>query len=417
MGLFSRPKKAANTPYQKSYATTELMPRVGWSPKWQEYSNYKAIREGYKRSTWVYACVRLRAANISSVPWVAKQGDEIDEGGELARLLAKPNPAFDLSDMLRRAVFMLDLTGDAYFTKVRNGAGRVVEVWPLIPDEMTVIPGIDSMVRAYKYRKGSITREVPADDIIHLMYSNPADLYYGLAPLQACARAVDIDEESEKWQKVSLQNMAVPPGVLNLHQDGGQAEYEQAKRWMAEQEGAANARKPLVLAGMTWQNIGQNPVDMDYVNGRRFTREEICSAFSVPPPLVGIYDNATLANIETARQILWREGLIPALCEIRGQLNLQLAAEFGQAIDYDLSTVAAIAEDYTEKLDNAQKMWALGIPLAIINKRLELGLDTDQIHGADIGYLPSGLLPSDFELSEPEPGGREMAKEVYGEDT
>ena len=421
MGLFKRNKPVS----QKSYAAYELMPYVSWIPKWSEFDAQRAVRDGYKRSTWVYACVRLRAANASQVPWIIER--ETPEGWvevedhPLKQLLRRPNPAYDWSEMMRRFVFAMDLTGDAWATKVRGGgagvAGPVREVWPILPERVEIMPGRDAMVGSYRYRNRNITRDIPASDMLHLRYAHPGDLYYGLSPLSAAARAVDIDEEAEKWQKVTLQNMAVPPGALMLEGDVGQEEYEQTKRWVKEQRGSDHAREMWVLANAKYQQMSQTAVDLDFMNGRKMSREEICAAFGVPLPLVGIYDNATLANIETAREIFWREGLIPTLDEIEGQLNLQLASEYpGIRLRYDLSNVESLAENLTEKFSNARTLWAMGVPLDAINQRLELGLDTADMPGADVGYLPGGLLPTNFDAADFEPGGQAAARAVNGDD-
>jgi len=415
MGLFNRPKPMA----QKSFAAYELMPSISWTAKWSEFSAYQGIRQGYKRSTWVYACVSLRSRTISSVPWIVERqtADGFEElpNHPLTELLQRPNATYDWPMMMRIVQYWLDLTGDAWISKVRNGAGRVVELWPLMPDKMEVLPGRDTMIAGYKYHKSSVTRTIPPEDIIHLRYVNPADAYFGLAPLQAAARAVDIDEEAEKWQKLSLQNMAVPPGALIMEGDVTQQQYEQAKRSVKEQSGPEHAREAWVLANAKWQQMGQNAVDLDFIPGRRLIREEICAAFNVPPPLVGIYDNATLSNIETARKILWREGLIPALEEIEAQINLQLVEEQGIRIRYDISGVQALRDDMTEKVNNARQLFAMGVPFSQINEILELGVQPDSMPNFDVGYLTAGMIPTDMDAAEVAPGNSQLADEVAGE--
>jgi hypothetical protein len=90
------------------------------------------------------------------------------------------------------------------------------------------------------------------------------------------------------------------------------------------------------------------------------------------------------------------------LRQIEAQLNLQLASEFGPGvrITYDLSNVEALEDDQGAKIDRAARLWSMGVPLAEVNRILELGIDTDSITGADVGYLPSGLLPTHFDAGE-----------------
>jgi hypothetical protein len=126
--------------------------------------------------------------------------------------------------------------------------------------------------------------------------------------------------------------------------------------------------------------------------------------------MVGILDDATLANIETARRIFWIDTIIPLLRMIRGQLNRQLAEQFGPdwCVEYDTSDVEALREDYGKKLEEASRLFAMGVPFNTINEKLGLGLDP--IEGGDIGYLSAGLLPTDFAEDQPGSQNNEMTQ-------
>ena len=416
LDIFRRPRPLA----RKSYPAYQINPHYSTSTKWTQYTNAEALN-AYRRTVWLYACIRLRADNISSVPWVVekRKGDqwEQDDSHELAELLDRPNRDMDFKSMIKMAVYWLDLSGDSWWSKVRDGGGRVRELWPLLPDKVDVIPGQDRLVDAYKYYRQGRPKTIAADDMAHLRYTAPGDIYFGLSPLQAAAKSVDIDQEASKFQKISLQNHGMPPGLFEGPDDLSVEQYEQAKEWVDDQSGPEHSRKPWILGGFKFQSMGQSPHELDFMESRKHTREEICAAYAVPPPLVGIYDNATLANIQTSRRIFWLEGLIPVLREIEGQFNLQLAREYGTdvRITYDISNVEALAEDDTAKIEKASKLWSMGIPLTEINRLLELGLETDDIPGADVGYLPSGLLPADFDLGmDSDRGGNEPAADAYG---
>ncbi len=421
MGWFNKLRRTPKH-MQKSYTTFQLNPYFSFKTKWSQYTNAEAL-DAYRRTVWLYSCLRLRADNISAVPWIVEQrkGDEWEqtEDHELAELLDRPNRDMDLKSMIKMAMYWLDLTGDSWGSKVRDGSGRVREWWPLLPDQMRVEPGRDRLIENWKYRKGSKSAKLPAEDVMHFRYTAPGDVYFGLSPLQAAAKSVDIDQEASKFQKVSLQNHGMPPGVFEGPEDLSPQQYEQAQQWIEDQSGAERARKPWVLGGFKFHSMAQTPHELDFLESRKHTREEICAAYAVPPPLVGIYDNATLANIQTSRRIFWLEGLIPVLRELESQFNLQLAREYGRdvRITYDISNVEALSEDDTAKIERASKLWGMGIPLTEINRILELGLDTDAIPGADVGYLPSGLLPADFDLEgDAEQGGNDVAADAYGDD-
>ena len=425
MSIFDRFKrnrpevKVFNPRERKSFPLYEMMPTFfGWTAKWSQYSTAQAL-DAYSKSVWLYDCLRLRSNNISGVPWIeqAKAGEDWEESkGPLADLIARPNPEIDWPTMMAYTMYWLDLTGDSYWSKVRDGGSQVREVWPLFPDSMEAVPGRNSMIDSWKYRKSGISKTLPAADIIHFKYVDPGSPYYGLSPLQSAARAIDTDMEAGNFQKIQLQNHGVPVGYFQAPADMTPDQYEQNMKWIQEQAGAEKSRLPW-LGSMIYQSMGSTPKEMDFVESRKMTRVEICSAYDVPLPLVGVYDDATLANIQTARRIFWMEGLIPVLRKLEGQLNLQLASEFGPGVrlTYDLSGIEALQEDMGAKIIAAKELWSMGVPLDQVNTVMDIGLDTDVIEGADVGYLPSGLLPANFDAGDTEAGGKDAAAVTYGE--
>ena len=262
--------------------------------------------------------------------------------------------------------------------------------------------------------------KVDIEDVVHLTYTNPESIYIGLSPMQAAMRAADIDKEAGEWQKNSLENRAVPDGVMTIEDIETREQFEDAKKMLKEQyQGKENARLPIVMGGKSkWTPMSLTAAEMDFIESRKMTREEILAVYGVPHPMVGVYDKATLANIQTARKIFWRDTIIPVLSEIESGLNLQLAwQEYGDdiRIRYDVSGIEAMRDSYTENVINAKGLWSMGLPFNVINKRLELGFD--EIEGGDVGYLSGGLIPTDMEFdltTEDMSKAEDLAKLAYG---
>lgn len=414
-----RKNTAIKTYEQKSFSIYQLMPKLGVTAKWTDFSTLQAIRKAYKRSTWVYACMRVRADNFASVPWVVERktpdGWAIDENNPYHDLINKPSRDFDWQTMMRLSIQLRDLSGDFYMSKERaNGeTGKVKNIYPLMPDKMEVIQGLFRLVDRYKYYKGSVRAEMPAEDVVHLKYTSPEDLIFGMPPLQSIARAIDIDEEAENWQKKMLQNMLMPSGVFSF-KDSTVQEIEQYQAWLTKHLDEGDRGRPLILGNGEWKETAFNANEIAFIQSRKLIREEICSGFGVQPVMIGILDNATLANIETAKKILWDETLIPKFEETKGQLNRQFIEDDRYRVRPDFSNVPALQDDYSEKIKTAKEMWSMGISLEQINQRLELGLDTELIEGADIGYLPAGLLPTNFNPDDFIQGGRSASDTAYG---
>jgi len=403
------------------------------SATWNTWSGEKAIAEGYKSSPWVYACVKKRADAVSSVPLkvqtFSKDGwEDAPQNHPLQQLINFPNPSLDRAEMMRLLVSHLDLAGNGYFIKVRAGSkGMPVELWPAMPDETQVVPakeGSDMLIEQYKIGR---TKKITYDqrDVVHVAYTNPSDLYYGMSPLQAAGKAVDIDNAAASWQKVSMQNRGIPDGVFQIDGELTSEQFEQARKQVAEQySGIQNSRSPWVLGKAKWQAMSLTPAELDFMETRVFSMKQICAVYGVPYELVSGIGDSNRASSETVRKTFWLDTIIPLLDEIVTAMNMALSREFGQPsqirIVYDLSSVPALQQNMTELISNAERLFRMGVSFNEINQKLELGFD-DSPEG-DIRFIQSGLLPigTDFSNEDDEPTDDEaksLSEMTYGKAT
>ncbi len=107
---------------------------------------------GYRRNELIYACLTLKADSAAQarLRLYDRRGEE-DADHAAMHLLRNPNPFMTEFDMLALIMLHLDLAGRSYWEKVRSRAGRVVELWPLRPDWVRVIPAGTVGVRGYEY--------------------------------------------------------------------------------------------------------------------------------------------------------------------------------------------------------------------------------------------------------------------------
>jgi HK97 family phage portal protein len=382
--------------------------RMGRAVK-SEWDYQNAIKHGYKRSAIVYSCINLIAKSAASVQWKTYKRNRDGTWEEiidhpLTLLIEKPNPFMSQKDFIERMTHSLYLGGNSVFTKIRGTGNTVLELWYLPQDNIKPVPDPKKFISHYEYDAEGIKRNIATADIIHNQFLNPSDLFWGIAPVRAAAEIVDTDNEAIAWNRNSMQNRAISDGAFILEQPLTKDQWEEARQQITDQHtGTDNARSFWVLgAGASWQPLSLSPAEMDFIESRKLNREEICSIFGVPPVMVGLYENATLANIETGRKIFWLDTIIPYLSDIRNCLNASLAAEYGTDIrlDFDTSTVEAIQENIQDKIANATSLFAMGVPFNEINKKLDLGFD--EIEGGEVGYLAANLIPANAMNMQPE---------------
>lgn len=373
-------------------------PRTSWSER-------KAIGEGFTVSTWVFACIHRIAKSAASVPWVVDRRNadgswEAIPGHPLEKLISRPNPMQSRQDVIERLTYHLFLAGNGLVHKARGLRNVPRELWLLSPDVCRPEADDVELIKHYWLTKRRGGRKaLPVEDVCHVQFTNPANPLWGMSPLQVAARAVDSDVAAQDWQWNSMQNRATPDGVLSFKQPLSKKQHEQAVEQVATaRSGSGNARSVIVLGGeANWHQLSLSPVEMDFLESRAMNREEICAVFQVPPVMIGIYENATLANLEASRAIFWLETMVPYLDDIAEALTRSLAPDFelGGAelrVRPDLSGVSALRALTRESSSAATAFWNMGVPFNIINERLHLGFP--HVPGGDSGFVNGGVVPA-----------------------
>jgi len=140
---------------------------------------------------------------------------------------------------------------------------------------------------------------------------------------------------------------------------------------------------------------------MDFIKSRIQNKRDIAAAFGVDPWWIGDREHSSYNNVAEARRSLYEDTVLPLLDDVQAMVNLRLVPLYqqdGLAIGYDTSGVAAMRNDYGMKVDQAQKLFSMGVPVSQISERLELGIE--EFPGWDNSYMPFSLAP--VGVSQPE---------------
>lgn len=370
-------------------------------PIYKDWDTARANRFGLQASTVVYACVRKLSLSAASVPWHVEKLGKKDRWERIpdhpAELLIKsPNPYMTSQDMFERLTYHLNLGGNGIWYPVKLD-NIPVELWPLQPQHVTPIPHATKFLSGYKYQvNGGEERVLDVDDVIHFQFVNPSDPYWGMSPLQAAAKVVDSDVEAVNWNKVSLQRRGVPDGVFAVNAPGSTRQQWLEARQQVRDQYLGKGREPWVVFNVDYKQMSLTPIEMDFLETRKFNREEICSVYGVLPIMIGAMDGTSYNNITTAKRIFWEDTIIPYLDDIRDCLNTSLLPFFekghtGRAdirINYDISNVPALQENMAKKAATAKVYFDMGIPVKQINERLELGFDDEKL--PDVAQAQNG---------------------------
>lgn len=253
------------------------------------------------QTTAVYACVRILAETIASLPLnvyrSTDNGKEKATDHQLYYLLHdEPNP--EMTSFVFRETLMshLLLWGNAYAQVIRDGRGKVLALYPLLPDRMTVDRTAEGQLY-YEYRKDTGYVILRPEDILHIPGLG-FDGLVGYSPIAMAKNAIGMAIATEEYGGKFFANGASPGGVLE-HPGVVKDPARIRESWNAVYQGSGNAHRIAVLEeGMKFQSIGIPPEQAQFLETRKFQTEEICRIFRVPPHLVANLDKATFSNIE-----------------------------------------------------------------------------------------------------------------------
>ncbi|MDD3338057.1 MAG: phage portal protein [Lachnospiraceae bacterium] len=262
------------------------------------------------QTTAVYSCVRILAEAVASLPLhiyrYTDAGKERVADHPLYKILHdEPNP--DMTSFVFRETLMSHLLvfGNAYSQIIRDGAGRVLGLYPLLPNKVEV-DRTESGELVYYYSRNS--EENPnfreygrialrAEDVLHIPGLG-FDGLVGCSPIAMAKNAVGMTLACEEYGASFFANGANPGGVLEhpgVLKDPGKVR----ESWNSVYRGTNNAHKVAVLEeGMKYQQIGIPPEEAQFLETRKFQINEIARMYRIPPHMVGDLEKSSFSNIE-----------------------------------------------------------------------------------------------------------------------
>ncbi len=263
------------------------------------------------QTTAVYACVRILAEAVASLPLHVYEYQ--DDGGKklvhdhpLYYLLHdEPNP--EMTSFVFRETLMSHLLiwGNAYAQIIRDGAGRVLGLYPLLPDKMDVQRDDRGNIY-YVYSRNSDENpmfkeygdiRLKAEDVLHIPGLG-FDGLIGYSPIAMAKNAVGMTLACEEYGASFFANGANPGGILE-HPGVLKDPSKVRESWNSVYRGVNNAHKIAVLEeGMKYQQIGIPPEEAQFLETRKFQINEIARLYRIPPHMVGDLDKSSFSNIE-----------------------------------------------------------------------------------------------------------------------
>lgn len=313
----------------------------------------------------------------------------------LTALIARPNDYYSEIALWGGTIFSYLFAGNAYWVKVRNGAGRPVELW-YVP-HWTIEPKWpqdgSEFISHYRYSPGSGAPPVrlESEDVVHFRHGlDPRNTRLGLSPLGGAIREIFMDLESSNFVAALLRNMGVP-GVVISPKGGAMPSAEDVdatKAWFQEAFGGDKRGGPLVMGAPTDVTpYGFNPQQMNMGEARDIAEERVCACLGIPAAVVGfgagLQQTKVGATMEELRKLAWHNGVLPVARAFADEIERSLLPDFGQTAGLDLawdtSGVLALQEDKDKEVERWNKKLASG-GITVFEYRKGIGEEADDSH-------------------------------------
>jgi HK97 family phage portal protein len=393
-----------------------------WSGLWKAAQENKlygnTITRPYEQISNVYKAIKALTDNVpqADLKFYDKSGKNEITSDPIIDLFNSPNPLMTESEFVQAWVGFLALYGEVNI--VRNtsigemtGSRKLpAELWIFNPKNFTEIIS-QGQLAGWRYTANLQAPGMTAqktifavDEVIHTKDFNPYNLLRGIAPTSPIMQVLDIDWQTLVFNKAFFDNNATPGLMLSTEEDLTQQQINRLKEWFRqEHQGASKAFKTAILeAGLKPVNVNPTHKEMEFIEQKKFTREEILGIWRVPQAFFNVTEGLNYATFIGQMKMFWNYTVMPCLNKMTDSLNKHIVKPYNPNMicKFDLSNVVAYQEDFKEKVSTAQTLVSIGVPLNAVNEKLGLGFD--DFEWGDQWWIPLSQRPAGEELLPPE---------------
>ncbi|MCL2071176.1 MAG: phage portal protein [Oscillospiraceae bacterium] len=305
MGLFSRKSRAAKSPKIDNSLTTSKSMFWGGSSAGTPVNETTAMQ-----TAAVYACIRVVSEAVAGLPlnvYIHKEnGSKLVTEHHLYNLLHNaPNP--EMTSFTFRETLMGHLLtyGNAYAQILRDNSGKVVALYPLLPNKIDVWRSDNGDIYYTYYRDRDETKPqeksggvtLRKDQVLHI----PGLSFNGLvgySPIAYAKNAVGLAIATETYGASFFANGGNPSGVIETETEVSDP-TKLRDTWEVIHKGSRNSNKVAILEkGTKYTPISISPEHAQFLETRKFQIGEISRIFGVPPHMIGDLEKSSFSNIE-----------------------------------------------------------------------------------------------------------------------
>ena len=402
-------------------ASKALTPVADWRRGWRIISeafagawqrNIEEKRGDLTCYPTLYACLNRIATDIGKLPFQLK---ELDKNGiwkvntsntAFWPVLRKPN-GFQTQQQFREAWILSKLLdGNTYVLKERDNRGVVVRLYVLDPCRVTPMiadsgaiyyqinyPTAQNLLPA-NYPAEQLT--VPARDIIHDRLNCFHHQLLGVPPLCAAALAAGKNLKILRNASAYFANGANPGGLLTAPAGMSEDDSDAVKKyWQEEFQGANSGKVALIGADMKFTPFAFKSSDSQLVEQLRYSDEQICQPFGIPPFKIGIGSIPAGMKVDDLNQLYYSDALQGHIEAMESLLDEGLGVTTnteGNLLGIECDLWPLLRMDAGKQAEIETKLTGGGVKTP---NEARLAFELDPLEGGDTVYMQQQDFPLD----------------------
>lgn len=391
-------------------------------------NNY--IKKGYNINPIVYAVISQQATKTASIPYSIKKIEDKQsfkkyqmienatkgnattqqkikmlllknkafQKGDIPLPMEKPNVNQTWSEFISLYKTFIRLTGNAfiYMLRVEEGpeAGKPMQVYLLPSQHVRIVLKnnanlltTENPIKEYILDYGNVAQTFPADDVIHIKFSNPdydesGSHLYGISPLRSVLKNI---ESSNIGLDLNIKTLKSGGAFGFIHGKNRVLTPQQAQELKDRLLEMNNSPEDLSKIAGSSAEIGFTRLSLtsdelkpfDYF---KFDTKQICNVLGWSDKLLNNDEGAKYDNMGYARRMVITDNIQPDLklfCEAMNKRFLPLFKDYkGTILEFDIMELPEMQEDIKELVK-----W--------LNDALDRGVITRNEYRVAINYTKS----------------------------
>jgi HK97 family phage portal protein len=362
-------------------------------------ARYATFYEMYKQHPTVRAGIEKisKVAVANGYRFVPSEPDEPVEDSKVKEL-RKFFRTSNGSQLLRVTYKDLLIYGEAFWLIIQDGRDKPLSARRLHPyymDEKTT----NGQLTGWRY--GPIAEseeaiEYKSSQVVQFKFDDPDNDIRGLSLLSSLELTVASDLFAMKFNERFFENSA-HTGVIFSMKNSNKEEVERNREWLTQNYvGPDNAHKPVLLEGdIEIAKSVSTRQEMQFIEGRKFNRQEILSVLDIDPTKLGISEDSNRSVSKEADNTFRQENIAPLQLVVEEEINNDLILILYGWDDIMFRQNDSSRRDMLDMMKLYGEAERMGV-MSINQIKGELGLP--KIEGGDVHFVQTaaGAIPVEW---------------------